>query len=180
MSSRKTPIPKIPVPKGSTSAEVVSAGPIARPGRAGRRAESGFTLVELAVATVLLVAGILALAHVALTVRQMKRADDERAMAAAALLDQIHAIETTPFGDLVKNFDGHAFDVVLPGEATPALRAIPGDTDGRVGLISVAAPTPPNDPTELLEATVRLDWDGGFGPVHLERRVRVSRPGANP
>lgn len=131
-------------------------------------------------ATVLLVVGILALAHVALTVRQMKRADDERAMAASALLDQIHAIETTPFGDLVKNFDGRAFDVVLAGEATPALRAIPGDTDGRVGLISVAAPTPPNDPTELLEATVRLDWDGSFGREHLERHVRISRPGANP
>lgn len=175
MSSRK-----IPIPEGSTCAEPVSAGPTERPGHGRRRAESGFTLVELAVATVLLVVGILALAHVALTVRQMKRADDERAMAASALLDQVHAIETTPFGDLVKNFDGHAFDVILAGEATPALRAIPGDTDGRVGLISVVAPTPPNDPTELLEATVRLDWDGSFGPEHLERHVRVSRPGANP
>lgn len=149
-------------------------------GRAGRRTERGFTLVELAVATVLLVAGILALAHVALTIQSMKRADDERAMASSALLDQLRAIETTPFGDVVKNFNGQAFDVVLPGETTPCLRAIPGDTDGRVGLVTVTAPDPPNDPTELLEAAVRLDWDGAFGPEHLERHVRLSRPGANP
>jgi hypothetical protein len=149
-------------------------------GRARRRSESGFTLVELAVATVLLVAGVLALAHVALTIQAMKRADDERAMAATALLDQLRAIETTPFGDVAKNFDGHAFDVVLPGEANACLRPIPGDVDGRVGLVTVTTPDPPNDPTELLEAAVRLDWDGAFGPEHLERHVRLSRPGANP
>jgi prepilin-type N-terminal cleavage/methylation domain-containing protein len=158
----------------------ISGGPVTGGRRARRRGERGFTLVELAVATVLLVVGILALAHVALTIQQMKRADDERAMAASVLLDQLRSIETTPFGDVVANFDGHAFDVVLPGETNVALRAVPGDTDGRVGLVSVIAPTPPNDPTELLEATVRLDWDGAFGRVHLERHVRISRPGANP
>jgi hypothetical protein len=101
-------------------------------------------------------------------------------MAAGALLEQLRAIETTPFGDVAKNFDGFAFDVLLPGEATPCLRPIPGDVDGRVGKVTVAAPDPPKDPTELLEATVRLDWDGAFGPEHLERHVRISRPGANP
>lgn len=156
-----------------------------RPGSPGspRRkssGESGFTLIELAIAIVLLVVGLLALAHVALTIQSMKRADDERTMAAGALLEQLRSIETTPFGDVAGNFNGHAFDVVLPGEATPCLRPIPGDTDGRVGLVTVTAPDPPKDPTELLEATVRLDWDGAFGPEHLERRVRISRPGANP
>ena len=142
--------------------------------------ESGFTLIELAVAIVLLVVGLLALAHVALTIQSMKRADDERAMAAGAMLEQLRWIETTPFGDVAKSFDGHAFDVVLPGEGTPCLRPVPGDTDGRVGLVTVVAPDPPKDPNELLEATVRLDWDGAFGPEHLERRIRISKPGANP
>ena len=149
-----------------------------RPAR--RRDERGFTLVELAVATVILVVGVLTLAHVALTIRAMHRADDERAMAATALLDQLHAVETTPFGNVAANFDGHGFDVVLPGEASPALRALPGDPDGKAGLVTVTAPDPPKDPAELLEVTVRLDWDGSYGPQHLERHVRISRPGANP
>jgi prepilin-type N-terminal cleavage/methylation domain-containing protein len=57
------------------------------------RGTRGFTLVELAVAIVLLVVGFLALAQVTLTIRTMKRADDERELAANALLDQLHAIE---------------------------------------------------------------------------------------
>jgi prepilin-type N-terminal cleavage/methylation domain-containing protein len=149
-------------------------------GRPRGRDARGFTLVELAVATVILVVGVLTLAHVALTIRAMHRADDERAMAATALLDQLHAVETTPFGDVVATFDGHGFDVVLPGEVSPALRALAGDPDGRAGLVTVTAPDPPKDPTELLEVTVRLDWDGSYGAQHLERRVRISRPGANP
>ena len=52
----------------------------------------GFTLVEVAVSIVLLVVGLLTLAQVALTIRSMKRADDERELAANALLDQLHAI----------------------------------------------------------------------------------------
>jgi prepilin-type N-terminal cleavage/methylation domain-containing protein len=150
------------------------------PEGAGRRGERGFTLVELAVATVLLVVGVLALAHVALTIRAMRRDDDERAMATSALLDQLRTIETTPFADVVTKFDGTGFDVTLPGALSPALKALPGDADGMAGLVTVSAPNPPADPTSLLEATVRLDWEGSNGPRHLERRVRLSRPGANP
>lgn len=86
-----------------------------------RRGERGFTVVELAVVIVLLVVGLLSLAQVALTIQSMKRADDERELAANALLDQLHAIETTPFFDLVATFNGRTFDVFVEGAATPAL-----------------------------------------------------------
>jgi len=145
-----------------------------------RRGERGFTVVELAVVIVLLVVGLLSLAQVALTIQSMKRADDERELAAGALLDQLHAIETTPFGDLVANFNGRTFDVFVEGAAAPALRSLPGDVDGKPGAIDVVAPDPPNDPKLLLEATVRVDWVGSFGPRHLVRTIRISRPGANP
>lgn len=144
------------------------------------RGERGFTLIEVAVSIVLLVVGLLTLAQVALTIRSMKRADDERELAANALLDQLHAIETTPFGDLVATFNGRAFDVFQDGAAAPALRPLPGDIDGKPGAIAVVAPDPPNDPTRLLEATVRVDWVGSFGPQRLVRSIRISRPGANP
>jgi len=86
----------------------------------------------------------------------------------------------TPFGDLVANFNGRTFDVFVEGAAAPALRSLPGDVDGKPGAIDVVAPDPPNDPKLLLEATVRVDWVGSFGPRHLVRTIRISRPGANP
>jgi len=147
---------------------------------ARERETGGFTLVEVAVAVVLLVVGVLALAHVTLTIRAMQRADEERALAESALLAQLRAIETTPFGDLVANFDGRGFDVMRSGATSPALRPLPGDLDGMPGAISVIAPAPPGDPTQLLEATVRIDWEGSCGPRHLVRRERISHPGANP
>jgi prepilin-type N-terminal cleavage/methylation domain-containing protein len=145
-----------------------------------RRRQRGFTLVEVSIASVLLVIGLLALAHVALTIRSMQRADEERALATGALLDELRSIETTRFSDLTATFDGVGFDVTLPGAATPALRPLPGDPDGRVGLVTIDAPDPPKDATELLEANVSLDWDGAFGPQHLSRRIRISRAGSNP
>jgi hypothetical protein len=152
---------------------------VARNG-ARRRGAGGFTLVEVAVAVVLLVVGVLALAHVTLTIRAMQRADEERVMAATALLAELREIETTPFGELVATFDGRGFDVMLRGAASPALRPLPGDLDGMAGAVTVIAPDPPRDPTHLLEATVRVDWEGSFGPQSLVRRARISRPGANP
>jgi hypothetical protein len=145
-----------------------------------RAGAAGFTLVDVAVATVLLVVGLISLADVALTLRSMGRADAERAVAATALLEQTHAIETTPFVGLIAAHDGRGFDVRIDGEAAAALRAVPGDADGLPGSIAVTAPSPPNDPTRLLEATVTIDWQGSFGPQRMVRRVRISRLGANP
>jgi hypothetical protein len=147
-------------------------------GRGRRR--GGFTLVEVAVATVLLVFGLLALAEVAFTIRSMTRADRERALAGAALLEQARAIETTPFAQIVTTHNGRSFTVTIDGQATPALRALPGDLDGMPGSISVVAPTPPNDPFRLLEATLSLDWQGSFGPQRMQRRIRIAHSGANP
>lgn len=145
-----------------------------------RRADAGLTLVDVAVATVLLVVGLISLADVALTLRSMGRADSERAVASTALLEQAHAIETTPFASLIAAHDGRGFDVRIDGQAGVALRALPGDADGLPGSISVIAPNPPNDPARLLEATITIDWQGSFGTQRMTRRILISRLGANP
>jgi hypothetical protein len=148
--------------------------------RKGRAGAAGLTLVDVAVATVLLVVGLVSLADVALTLRSMGRADAERSVAANALLEQAHAIETTPFQGLIAAHDGRGFAVGIDGQAGAALRAVPGDADGLPGSISVIAPNPPNDPARLLEATVTIDWQGSFGPQRMVRRILISRLGANP
>lgn len=148
--------------------------------RKRRLGAAGLTLVDVAVATVLLVVGLVSLADVALTLRSMGRADAERAVAATALVEQTHLIETTPFLTLLATHDGRGFEVRIDGQAGIALRALPGDADGLPGSIAVIAPNPPNDPARLLEATVTIDWEGSFGPQRLMRRILISRVGANP
>jgi len=138
------------------------------------------TLVDVSVSIVLLVVGVLSLAQVALAIRSLNRTDEEKAVAAAAIQEELRTIETTPFASILATHHGRSFDVVLDGAANPALRALPGDLDGRPGSVTVTAPDPPNDPELLLEATVVLEWEGSCGPRRLARRIRVARSGANP
>ena len=127
-----------------------------------------------------MVVGVISLAQVALTIRSLKRADGEKAIAVAALEAELQAIESTPFRDLLATHQGRGFTVILEGAATPALRALPGDADGLPGLVTVDVPDPPDDASQLLELAVSLEWQGSFGPRRLIRRIRIARSGASP
>jgi len=140
----------------------------------------GTTLVDVSASIALLVVGVLSLAHVSLTIRSLTRTDEEKSIAAAALQEELHAIESTPFREIVARHDGRGFAVFLEGAATPALRALASDVDGLPGLVEVVAADPPNDAELLLEATVTLEWEGSCGPRRLLRRIRIARSGASP
>lgn len=144
------------------------------------RSRRGFTLVDVVVSTVLFVVGLLSLANVAVTIQSLRRADEEKKLALTALLEELRAIETTPFQDLVATHDGRGFTVFVEGAAAPAFRPLPADPDGMPGIVVIETPDPPGDPGLLLEALVTLEWEGSFGPQRLSRRIRVSRAGADP
>ena len=144
-----------------------------------RRREAGFTLVETLIVVTTLAIAVLGLTNVAVSTTQIRQVEMQRVTAARVLEREICDIESADFATLQATYGDVGFDVVLEGRSTVMLHAVKGDADGRAGHVTVRAPSPPNDPTRLLELEVRIDWQGSNGPQHLQRSVRRSRLGAS-
>jgi hypothetical protein len=127
----------------------------------------------------LLVIVLFALVQVASATSQVQRNSRERQAAWSALTEELNRVRATPYAEIVPTHDGRSFPVFLEDNANAGLRAQEGDLDGLPGEIEVTVPSPPDDAGLLLEVTVRVEWQGSFAPQTLERRIRISRPGAN-
>jgi type II secretory pathway pseudopilin PulG len=147
--------------------------------RPRRQREAGFTLVETLIVVTTLAIAVLGLTNVAVSTAQIRQIELQRATAARVLEREIREIESADFATLQATYDNHGFDVVLEGRTVAMLRAVKGDADGLTGHVTVRVPSPPNDPTKLLELEVRIDWLGSNGPQHLQRSIRRSRLGAS-
>lgn len=145
-----------------------------QPGIQGRR--GGFTLIEVLIATAILVTAVLGLANVSVATGALRSTGVQKAAAIHAVERELAAVAATPFATIAATHDGRGFSVVLPGEATAALHALKTDGDGLPGVIHVTAPT--GDPAHLLEIKVEIDWQGRSGPQHFERTIRLSSVGA--
>lgn len=143
-----------------------------------RRARvGGFTLIEVMIATVILVTAVLGLANVSVTTGALHNTGVEKAAAIHSVERELAAVAATAFATIQATHDGRGFSVTLPGEANAALHALKTDGDGLPGLIRVTAPT--GDPAHLLEIRVVIDWQGRNGPQHYERTIRLSSIGAS-
>ena len=138
---------------------------------------SGFTLVELIASVSILGAGILALAHISLDATALSQEVRESELASLAINQQIQLLEATPYFDLQATHDGRGFSA-NDAAAELTLQAIPGDPDNLPGLIAITAPDPPNDPGNLLAATITLNWLGKRGVRTMQRTVQISAVGA--
>jgi len=150
---------------------------IARIGARAAVRRRGFTLVDVLVSTSLLVTAALGMTGIASFTAQMRRVNDERAVAVRALDREAAAIEAAPFDDLLDVHDGRGFAVLGEQTGRVMLRAQAGDADGFPGLVTVTVPDDPGDPNRLLDVMVRIDWVGSFGPQSLSRTLRLSRLG---
>ena len=110
-------------------------------GRTGKRC-SGFSLVELAIAIVVLVVALGGLSGTVVSTARLARANEQRALADEALRRLAAELHVTPFGDIFAAYNtdpaddpdgpntgpGGAFDV-------QGLRPLLDDPDGAVGAI---------------------------------------------
>jgi len=141
-----------------------------------KRGIGGFTLIEVLVATVILVTAVLDLAQVSVATNQLHSTGLEKAAAIHAVERELAAVAATNFTTITATHDTRGFSVTLPGMVNAALRSIKGDADGLPGTIRITAPT--GDPAHLLEIRVVIDWQGRHGPQHYERTIRLSSLGA--
>jgi hypothetical protein len=144
--------------------------------RKPRTSQQGFALPDVLIGTVILVVAVFSLASAALSTSKLRRTVEEKDLAIQALDEICNRIESTSYDDIVLSYNGMGFMVDPWG--IEFLNVVPGDADNRPGSVIVTAPAPFNDPDELLQVEVRVDWQGTAGPQFVRRVLLISKPGA--
>jgi len=111
----------------------LAAGQRVPPGREG---ELGLSLIELMIATVLTVVGLVAIMHSCIRLHGLQRLDTEIEQAHRACRANLAELRTLSRTAL-PGFDGAGFDVPGPDGTTAILQPQPGDPDGMPGRIRV-------------------------------------------
>lgn len=135
---------------------------------------AGFSVLEIMMATSVMVVGLLAVASATTTTQMMrKRTIDEdkifRGMIARLETCRGELFRDTDFQDDVSEqiaadgtYEG-AFILDLDGDGEQDVSASAGDSDTPVFAVTIRAPDPPGDPNVLLEVTVNASWYGVGG-----------------
>jgi hypothetical protein len=133
-------------------------------------------LIEVLVATAVLVVSILMATSVAASAQRLSRSCHEKDAALRALDAEVMAIESTAFDQIQGQHDGRDFAVLGDGQVNNMLPATAGDADnlpGEVIVVNAAGAAPGT----LLQVTVRVDWQGVAGPQSMMRTVLLSELG---
>jgi prepilin-type N-terminal cleavage/methylation domain-containing protein len=141
-----------------------------------RHPASGFTLVEVLVVATMLAVAILGMTQISNVSAALRVSGREKAAAVRTLDREVAAVEATNFASIPTLWNNTGFDVTLEDKGKAILHSLPGDADGKPGVVTIFAPN--GDPSQLLEIRVRVDWNGTHGPQHVQRTVRLSALGA--
>jgi hypothetical protein len=134
-------------------------------------------LLDVVIGASLLAAAGLAAAQMVLDTTSLRKACAVRRLVIESMSEELKQIEGSLFENVRADYDGRGFAVAEDEVNGMHLTAPPGDPDGLPGLVTVTVPDPPNDPNELLDVTVRVDWFDGSATNSLARSLRVSRVG---
>jgi hypothetical protein len=134
-------------------------------------------LLDVVVGASLLAAAGLAAAQMVLDTSSLRQACAVRRLVIETISEELKRIEGSVFEQVRADHDGRGFAVAEDEPGGMHLTAPPGDADGLPGLVTVTVPDPPNDPGELLEVTVRIDWFDGAASHSVTRSLEVSRVG---
>lgn len=127
--------------------------------------ESGMTLVEVTIATTLVMVLLAAISSATTSQGRLRRLAEERNLAMVAARNTLEEVRNTDF-EVLPTLDGRAFDVAGSNGGAGGLRPVPGDADGLPGRISVATDQSSSGET-LYMVSVTVDWDGSGGAQHL-------------
>ncbi len=153
-----------------------------------RRARGGFSLLELAVAVVLLILAIGGLSGVLVAATRLNQANRETALALSAARQAIEVLQAEPFAQVFARFNTDpGDDPGAPGSApgkdfaVPGLTPWNGDPDGFVGEYLFPVVAGPGTSVELREDVDDpalgmprdLDGDGVVGATNLSGAYRL-------
>jgi|KBSSwiStaDraftv2_1062776.scaffolds.fasta_scaffold2366914_1 type II secretory pathway pseudopilin PulG len=127
----------------------------------GRSGERGMSLVELMIATVVMVVGLVGIMNSCVKLHALQRLDGEVAFAYRACMQTIEDLRAMPLASL-PGMNATGFDVPGPDATTPLLAAQPGDRDGLPGAITVQQ-LASNGGRLLYRITAAAAWRGASG-----------------
>lgn len=152
------------------------------PGRGGGTrlapGQTGFTLIDVLISAAIMVIALSGATNAVISAAQMRKLQAENIRIAQAVSTEMANVEATSYDQIMAQHNGRSFPVLHPLTGRTVYRAQDGDVDGLPGLVTITAPPPFNDPTVLIEITVRIDWVGSFGPRSEVRSLRLSRMGS--
>jgi prepilin-type N-terminal cleavage/methylation domain-containing protein len=120
--------------------------------------QGGFSLIELAIALVLVAFLISGTVSGVASHQAQRRVHSERVLALEACRSTMEMLRSVDIA-LLPTYNGRGFDVLGQGGQPHGLKAIPGDLDGLPGEISVAVDRS-SGPDFLYMVTARVRWQG--------------------
>ena len=131
-----------------------------------RSGEAGLSLVELMIATVVMVVGLVGIMNSCVRLHAMQRMDAEVGLAYRACLQNLEELRALPLASLPA-MNATGFDIPGPDATTPALAAQPGDADRLPGLINVQQ-VAINGGRLLYRITATAAWRGASGDSKVQ------------
>jgi prepilin-type N-terminal cleavage/methylation domain-containing protein len=138
---------------------------------ATRRGEAGFSLVELMIATVVMVIGLVGIMNSCVQLNALQRLDGEVALSYRACLRNLEAVRAMPMATIL-TMNNTGFDIPGANGAARALQAQKGDPDGLPGSITVVR-LATDAGRVLYRITATANWQGASGNSSVELMTMV-------
>ncbi|HZN40294.1 MAG TPA: prepilin-type N-terminal cleavage/methylation domain-containing protein [Planctomycetota bacterium] len=138
---------------------------------ATRCSEAGFSLVELMIATVVMVIGLVGIMNSCVHLNALQRLDAEVALSYRACLRNLEAVRAMPMATIA-TMNGTGFDIPGANGATRALVPQKGDPDGLPGSITVQR-LALDAGRSLYRITATAKWHGSSGNSAVELMTMV-------
>jgi prepilin-type N-terminal cleavage/methylation domain-containing protein len=133
--------------------------------------DAGFSLVELMIATVVMVIGLVGIMNSCVHLNALQRLDAEVALSYRACMKNLEEVRAMPMATIL-TMNGTGFDIPGANGATKALRAQKGDADGLPGQITVVR-LATDAGRSLYQITATAKWQGASGNSAVELMTMV-------
>ena len=137
----------------------------------GQPRQRGTLLVELTIASLLVVTALGAIITIFLGTADLRQLDREIYLAFEAARKALEEVRTVDIANIM-TLDGTGFEVKSDNGSNDALAPVPGDADGLPGSISVAVENTSGS-TTLYRVTTTVDWRGSSGDQNFSLQCFV-------
>lgn len=135
--------------------------PAACPQPAPASPQAGTSLVELVIASTIVITLLLVISTSTATQSRLRKVAEERNLAMAAIRNKLEGLREVPTASLL-GLNGVGFDVPGTNGEAGGLAPVAGDSDDQPGAIKVVVDASAGTET-LYKVTLTVDWHGAAG-----------------